>query len=1052
MIDYADVVSRIQNIYATLSSEERKVLRKILQEIVETGESKTYQDVWLADYKEIPVDKKTFLTSPEYLGPSNNNGQAIYPVWMDLMLELERTGNQYTEIALTGATRTGKTSTAVSDLAYHLYKLMCLRDPQAYFGLKSITTISFFFFNITQTLAKGVAFREFNSLLSVSPWFQAHGHMNKSEATPTYIPEGGLVDIRYGSDSSNALGAATFGVVFDECNFAASGIKDINKAKSRMKAKYDTLVARVTGTFVKHGEVFGRLYIISSKNSDSDFMEDYISAQKNAGNEHMYVFDRPQWEVWPKSKYSSDETFKLALGGKNQRSFVVPDDQMDTIGLADIEKQGYKLIDVPVDNKTRFLADIDIAIRDIAGISVPGMLSFITYDQINPCISKFRTNPFHSDVLSIGTKDNLTIEEFFHLEDVQDGYKRSPMFIHLDLSLTTDRSGISGVVVNGRKDIDVDGSKVSMPTFGHLFTVALEAPRGDKIPYNKILTFICWLRKQGFNISHISRDQFQSEYMAQLLEAQGFSTDKISLDRTPDGYMTLRSVLLEQRIDMLHVELLEHELVRLQRDSSTGRVDHVEGGCFTGDTRIALVDGRELTILELLEEQQYRTNWVYTVDEETLHVVPKPILSVHQTKICSSLVRVTLDSGESFVCTRDHRVMLRDRSYLEASELREGQSLMPLYTKIADKGLVGYRLYFDPGDGTWHYEHRKFVRGELRKGLLVHHSNYNKLDNRPTNLQLMDSAHHRSIHNNHTQDYNKTSKAVSKYWKSIRGTDEELQRKTLCRDGIVKAMKRTGRYVGMEDIELARHARVESTFNVSYSNLSHAERISLGIKLSRIDDPSIQDRISSAVSKNHQDGKYLNAERAISGRVWYTDGCSNVYIKESDVPPEGFHRGRTLSDDMVSSVRFWYQTMSEDEKQRLSEVHRKDTANRIWVTDGVTDRYIQKDSEIPVGFHRGRCKNRRNHKVVSVEYIHHPCRVYDLTIQDNPNFALACGVFVHNSKDASDSFAGAIWNAVLQSPSVPVPARSVASAISSVNSGRRYGPSSIPGMPNIRKF
>lgn len=367
-------------------------------------------------------------------------------------------------------------------------------------------------------------------------------------------------------------------VVFDECNFAAAGIKDINKAKERMKAKYDTLVARVTGTFVKQGEVFGRLYVISSKKSDSDFMEDYISTQKRAGNPHMYVFDRPQWEVWPKSKYSSDRTFKLALGGKHLRSFVVPDNQTDPQSLADIEAQGFKLLDVPEDNKARFLADIDIALRDIAGISVPGTLSYITQEALDRCITHARRNPFYSDILSIGTRDSLCIEQFFHLNEVSEQIKRSPNYIHLDLSLTTDRTGISGVAVTGRKDVvGLDGKTISLPTFSHVFTVAIEAPRGDKIAYDKILQFICWLRRQHFNISGTSRDQFQSEYLGQLLVAQGFNDDKISLDRTPDGYVAGRSIIIEERIEMLHVELLEHEMTHLQRDSNTGKVDHLAG-------------------------------------------------------------------------------------------------------------------------------------------------------------------------------------------------------------------------------------------------------------------------------------------------------------------------------------------------------------------------------------------------------------------------------------------------------------------------------------------
>lgn len=366
-------------------------------------------------------------------------------------------------------------------------------------------------------------------------------------------------------------------VIFDECNFSAAGIQDISKAKKRMKAKYDTLVARVTGTFVKYGEVYGKLYVISSKNSDSDFMEEYIASQKAANNPHMYIFDKPQWEVWPRSKYSSDKMFKVALGGKHMRSFVLSDDQMNEDTLVDLSKQGYTFLDVPEDNKTRFLADLDVALRDIAGISVPGSMSFISQESLDSCISVSRRNPFHSDIISIGTKDSYTIEEFFHEDDVDARLRASPVFIHLDLSLTTDRTGISGICISGRSDSQDGSGKVSLPTFSHLFSVALEAPRGDKIPYSKILDFLVWLRSHKFNIHTISRDQFQSEYLAQLLESKQFNVSKLSLDRTPDGYMALRSVLLEQRIDMLHCELLESELIHLQRDSVTGKVDHLIG-------------------------------------------------------------------------------------------------------------------------------------------------------------------------------------------------------------------------------------------------------------------------------------------------------------------------------------------------------------------------------------------------------------------------------------------------------------------------------------------
>lgn len=227
--DLDTLPQRIQQIYNNCSPEEQQVLLQILLELSETGDSATYRNLWLADYKEIPVDKYTFLTSPEYLGNTNNNGKSIYPAWMDLMLELERTGNQFTEIILTGATRTGKTSTAVSDCAYNLYKLMCLRDPQQFFGLKSVTRISIFFFNLNETLAKGVAFKEFNSTLAFSPWFQSHGHMSSSESNPVYIPDGGLIEVAYGSSGVHALGKATFCVVGDTEVLTSEGYKRIDE-------------------------------------------------------------------------------------------------------------------------------------------------------------------------------------------------------------------------------------------------------------------------------------------------------------------------------------------------------------------------------------------------------------------------------------------------------------------------------------------------------------------------------------------------------------------------------------------------------------------------------------------------------------------------------------------------------------------------------------------------------------------------------------------------------------------------------------------------------
>lgn len=574
--DSITLPQRIKNIYKTCAPSEQEYLIKILEELSRSGTSTTYDNLWLQDYIEIPVDLDTFLCDDRYLGRTNQNGNSVYPFWKQSMHDIFDAGNQYDQCVFTGATRIGKTSTAITCSCYMLYKMMCLRDPQRFFNKKDVSKFSIMFFNITKDLAKGVAFREFNDTLKYSPWFCNHGKFSKSERNFYYIPDGNKIDMEFGSEAAHSIGKQIFIAFMDECNFARAGIKDISKAKLRMKELYDSVVARVEGTFRIHGEVWGKLFVVSSKKSDNDFIENHVHTQLEAGNEHMIVFDKPQWEVLPKSQFS-DDTFWIAVGDRHRRGFVIEDDSESA--LNELREQGYQLMEVPIDIKSNFIADFDISLRDLAGISIPGVLSFITQEVLDGCMSHTRRNPFYQTILEIGTKDSYTIEEFFHSEFVSNELKRSPMFIDVDLSLNNDKSGISGVAITGRKDIESDSGKIiSMPAFTHVFSVDIKAPTGDKIPYAKITAFIKWLRKSGFNISRISRDQFQSEYMAQLLEQEGFDVDKLSVDRTPDGYIAMRSLLLEQRIDMLPVKLLQDEFIQLQRDSLTGKVDHPVGG------------------------------------------------------------------------------------------------------------------------------------------------------------------------------------------------------------------------------------------------------------------------------------------------------------------------------------------------------------------------------------------------------------------------------------------------------------------------------------------
>jgi len=99
------------------------------------------------------------------------------------------------------------------------------------------------------------------------------------------------------------------------------------------------------------------------------------------------------------------------------------------------------------------------------------------------------------------------------------------------------------------------------------------------------------------------------------------------------------------------------------------------GGCFSGDTRVALVDGRSLSFLELIEEQEAgKQNYCYTIRKDGQVGIEK-ITNVRRTKRNASVVKVLFNNGEEIVCTPDHEFMLRNGSFKPASELLDSFEL-----------------------------------------------------------------------------------------------------------------------------------------------------------------------------------------------------------------------------------------------------------------------------------------------------------------------------------------------------------------------------------------
>ena len=579
---------------SNLSNKEKELALQILKEMSENGNSKIYNDLLYSDYEEIPVDIETFLKDPNYLGKGliNDEGKfTVYPYWVKTLKKIfpnPLEPSAYNTLALSGAIGLGKSFVAVLCGLYELYRMMCLKDPYIYYGLQPIDKITFAVINITLDAAKGVGWDKMQQLLQTSPWFMSRGTVTGTTNITWNPPKG--IELIAGSLSRHIIGRAVYWAFFDEVSFQPN--QDVNKQKEKAKTLVNTAAARMQSRFMRGEKNPTLLVLASSKRTEQSYMETFIETKKKQDSKTTLVIDEPQWVI--RTDKDSPNKFKVAIGNKFLSSEVVPLNYTES-DLKLYRDRGYTLLDVPMGYYETFLDDIDIALTDVAGISTSSSNRYISGPRIASIKKSTMRNAFKRDIIEVGNgkEDTTQYWDFFDLDAINPKLRYMPLYIHMDMSVSGDKTGIGGVFVAGKKP-PTEGQPPSKDLYYSLgFSVSVKAPKGHQISFEKNRQFIYWLRDQGFNIKGISTDTFQSVDTGQQLGAKGFNYGVISVDRVDTDhickpYQYFRSTIYEERIEMYDSELLTEELIGLERDNNSGKIDHSQAGINSKDTADAV--------------------------------------------------------------------------------------------------------------------------------------------------------------------------------------------------------------------------------------------------------------------------------------------------------------------------------------------------------------------------------------------------------------------------------------------------------------------------------
>ncbi len=441
------------------------------------------------------------------------------------------------------------------------------------------------------------------------------------------------------------------------------------------------------------------------------------------------------------------------------------------------------------------------------------------------------------------------------------------------------------------------------------------------------------------------------------------------------------------------------------------------GGCFSGDTRVALADGRALSFKELVAEQaEGKEHFCYTIRHDGTIGLER-IINARMTKANAEVIRVTLDNGEAIICTPDHRFMLRDGSYKAAADLTPADSLMPLYRKYSDMSepgitIDGYEMVKDPRSDTWLFTHMladwyNRWQGVYREtdGDHCHHMDFNKLNNNPTNIKRLPADEHLALHRMHVGrtlhrpdviEKGRLLRRSAKYrtMMSARMGEAEMRQMLSARakaqweDKAYMAAKWLTFYQTNEAYRLANHQQLDQAQREYWSSATNRQAQAKRVRLYFEAHPEVREAFSQVAKAQWQNEELLAWRREWTRKQWTPEFRAK---RKAALDRTYYHKTMTAlrqfltEQGKVDFVAYGAYRLAQRDKSLLR-------------VDKFCDRYFNGSQR---RLHKAVAQY--NHRIVKIEHLEERVDVYDIEVPGTHNFALASGVFVHNSaKQARD--------------------------------------------------
>lgn len=311
------------------------------------------------------------------------------------------------------------------------------------------------------------------------------------------------------------------------------------------------------------------------------------------------------------------------------------------------------------------------------------------------------------------------------------------------------------------------------------------------------------------NISIKLTDEFMNAVVNDELFTLAFETRHETIKRVVKARDLWNKIVKSARDSAEPGILFWDRMVEMSPSDTYDRLKiHSTNPCVTGDTLIYVADGRgNVPIKQLAEENKDIP--VFCLNNNN-NIVIRYMRNPRITGYNQPIYKITFDDGNSVKVTKNHQFKLKNGQYKCADELKYGDSLRVISrfkNKIKNKYTKSKVDYYWISDSFFRpkMEHRYIAEefcGNIPDGYVVHHKDFNSLNNNYNNLQILSINDHNKLHSKFMLGDKNPMRRAKLEW-----TKDDWKRYS---ENMSKAVsgENNGRFSGISNEELKKHALI----------------------------------------------------------------------------------------------------------------------------------------------------------------------------------------------------------------------------------------------------